>query len=407
MLAMAPFSVSAFKSSAFANLLARGLGITARAIWGLVVPALLPIGQFGAYSVAKTEAGVLAQLSLLGSPQVILRKGLQIGGPAWLIVHSVILLSFAWCVGGMVIHNEHRWLLYLLAAAQVLQGIGSAVCRRASRYAVALGGEALFAAVLLIGGMPLASRASVAVPSAFAWFLSLEAIALAGSSALLLWAGSHAAADEPQRKKPAHIAILRESYSIGLLVLMDTILWRRIELFFIIGSHGAAAAGVYALGSHLGGIACLPMTAVLEAWYPALSETWTRTRSRWPQVWGYRKHTFKLVFGLSLALAVPATLVLLHVPLLQQYSPWTIRIVALVVTIVALHFGGLYSSALYATGNQSRLYIPVFSATVMTLAGNSILTSRFGLDGALVTYAVSRGYLAVATVCTARSVVET
>ncbi len=394
-----------FKSHELVNILSRCLGAATRALWGLVVPTLVPVDQFGKYSIIKTEAGLLGQMSLLGAPQVILRRSTQIHSPAWLVFHSLTLLVLGWYISGALLHRGFHFVIYLLAASQVLQGIGAAWSRRNGHFSMTLVGEVLIAAFLGIGGVIFAIQVTSTSAQAVLWLLGIEATAGVVAGLWLLKVRSETREYIFQRENSAYsyYRILREIYGIGLLVLMDAILWRRIELFFLESTHGPTAAGVFALGSQLGEIACLPMAAILEVWYPGLSETWARRKGEWEREWMRRTRIFRVIFVLSILLSVVSVIAIVHSPLLRHYSPWTTVILILVLAKVVLNYACLHSSAMYATGNQRQLYLPVLVASILKLASNWLLTSRLGLQGAVIAYIISHGYLSIATILAARN----
>jgi O-antigen/teichoic acid export membrane protein len=368
------------------------------------VPVLISVDQFGRYSALRTEAGLLAQLALLGAPQVILRRGTRIGSPSWLVFHSLTLLALSWYVSGVFLRLDFQGLVYLLAASQVLQGIAGAWSRRNGRFMTAVIGEGLMGVLLVVGGTAAALGAAFKTRESVSWFLVCEAIAgLAAGLWLLVRGGSRIEKFALQRERVVYKGVLREIYDIGLLVLMDTILWRRIEVLFLERGNRLDAAAVFALSLQLGELACLPMAAMLEAWYPGLSEVLAREGSEWRCDWRRRRRAFGMVLLASVPLALVSVVMLVHTPLLRHYSPWTATILILVLAKVVLNYASLYSSALYATGHQRQLYLPVLVASVIKLGSNGLLTPRFGLQGAVVAYLMSHGYLAVATFLAARN----
>ena len=397
--------VRVFRSHEVANVLSRGLAATTRGLWGLLVPILLSVDQFGKYSILKTEAGLLGQLSLLGAPQVVLRRNMQIRSPSGLVIHSLGLLTLGWFMWGALLQRGHSAVVYILAASQVAQAIGAAWIRRNGLFRRALVAEVAFAALLASGAAAFVLWGASARTEAVWWLLRIEAtIGMVVGLWLLSTRSGGGAFSGGER--PAYSGILRETYEIGALVLTDAVLWRRVELFFVEASHGATAAGVLALGLQLGDIACLPMAAIVEAWYPVFSEAWGKGMAEWKQEWVRRLRVFRIVLILSIPMSLVGVATLIHMPPLRRYWSWLLTILILVLTRVVFNYAGVYASALYATGHQRVLYFPTLTASAMTLVSNWILTPRFGLAGAVTARLISHGYLALATILAAKGVLR-
>ena len=396
----------AFRNTTLVNLTVRGLGAAVRAAWGLAVPSMLSVSDFGVYSVAKAQAGLLAQGSILGSPQVILRRGVEVGPPGVWAIHTILLLSLTWYVSSRLFGDYHSVAAYLLATAQASQAIAAAFARRHGRFGLAFWAEIAFAVVLILGFAWLALiGAELAGLPRQEWFLGIESAAY-GLSTVLLWRGLPA---NPAAAfwKPHYWSLFREAYSIGGIVLMDVIVWRRVELFFLEAGTGKDAVGVFALGVQLGEMACLPMAAVLEAWYPNFSDIWACRRKEWFSYLRDRKKKFLALYGSSVVFVPPAVLAVLRAPFLEHYQAWVLPVLILATLRVALNYAGFWSTVLYSTGNQLVLYRPILIAAGMTLAGNALFTIRFGLSGAVLTYAVVHTYLALATTAAARRLART
>jgi O-antigen/teichoic acid export membrane protein len=166
-------SVYQINSAEFVNILSRSFGLLIRALWSFFVSIYIPIDQFGKYSVIKTEAGLLGQIGLLGTPQIILRRSEQIGSPLLFVFHSIILLIVVWILSGTLLHRGFHFIVFLLALSQVLFVISSLWIRRNHRFSAALIGEIFFAIVLFIG---ILMHKNIKL-QALTWFLYIEALA--------------------------------------------------------------------------------------------------------------------------------------------------------------------------------------------------------------------------------------
>jgi O-antigen/teichoic acid export membrane protein len=200
------------------------------------------------------------------------------------------------------------------------------------------------------------------------------------------------------RKNRNICTMMREIYEIGFFVLIDAILWRRIELFFLERILGLTAAGVFAFGLQLGDIAWLPIGAILEVWYSKMSETYSRRRDEWKNEWLRKINRFRVIIIFIIFLSVTVVLILLRSPMLKHYSSHTTIILCLVLTRIILNYSGIHSTALYATANQRKLYFPIIIASILKLLANWLLIPKLGLIGSIIAYIISHGYLSIATI---------
>jgi Na+-driven multidrug efflux pump len=231
--------------------------------------------------------------------------------------------------------------------------------------------------------------------------LLLEAVALAATAALLLRAGTRKSSGETTTS-PERRAVFASIYSVGLLALLDVVIFRRLEVYFLERSpDGLAGVAVLGLAFQIATVALLVPTAMLEAWQPRFAlavnageDALSREIARYGRLF---------VWVMVAIVAVGATVPLVAIPLaFPHYQPWTGYIVALVAIRIACAGAGFFSSVMYATGRHHALYTSAGVAAAVAVLGNASLTSRLGLRGALIAYGLTQVTLAVLTVAAFR-----
>jgi O-antigen/teichoic acid export membrane protein len=231
--------------------------------------------------------------------------------------------------------------------------------------------------------------------------LMVESIALAGTAVVLLRARDSrtSASGEAPAVSPPVRRMLGDIYSVGALVLLDVVLFRRLEVYFLERSpDGLAGVAVLGLSLQIVSVALLVPTALLETWQPrlALAQS-TGGDAAFEHEFARRGKQFvPLMVGVALlGTAVPFVAVPLVFP---QYRPWLVYIVAFVFIRLACAGAGFYSSALYAVGRHRALYAPAVIPAVIAIAGNAVFTRQLGLRGALIAYGATQVSVAVLTV---------
>jgi O-antigen/teichoic acid export membrane protein len=187
-----------------------------------------------------------------------------------------------------------------------------------------------------------------------------------------------------------------------MLALLDVVLFRRLEVYFLERSpDGLAGVAVLGLALQIATVALLVPTALLEAWQPRFAvianeneDAFDAAVSRYGRVF-----VWMIVAIVTAGTAVPLIAIPLAFP---HYQPWTGYIVALVAIRILCAGAGFFSSVMYATGRHRALYPSAVVAAVVAVVGNAVLTSRLGLRGALIAYGLTQLTLAVLTVAAFR-----
>jgi O-antigen/teichoic acid export membrane protein len=375
----------------------------ARAVWGIAVPAALSLDAYGRYQLIATTAAMAAQVALLGTPQTIVRyAGRRI--PTRLVaLHAVALAAGAIAIGAAAVSAlrtpDAAAILTILVAATMAVAVLGARAKAAFAFTTSCVAEAAGALVLL-AAIFMASPAMAAVRDTITptRALGLEAVALMATAGVLLRRRQPLPSAPNESIAPPARAVFANIYAVGVLALLDVVLFRRLEVYFLERSpDGLTGVAVLGLALQIATVALLVPTALLEAWQPRFATLASGNAAALEREVKRRQGRFvRLMAAIVLGGAlVPVVAIPLVFP---QYRPWLAAIVGFVVVRLACAGAGFYSSVLYATGGQRALYAPALASALVAVGANAVLTPRLGLRGALVAYGLTQVTLAVLTI---------
>jgi len=198
-------------------------------------------------------------------------------------------------------------------------------------------------------------------------------------------------------------AVLPSVYSVGLLVLLDLLIFRRIEMYFLRASpDGLQGVAVFGLGVQLANLLLLFPTAMVEAWMPGLAAEFAGAWQDFEARLRTNRPTYLRAFFLVVAasILVPPLLVRL---VFRHYAPWTLYVTAFAATRVVCSYAGFYSSALYVTRGERWLYLPGLLGALASIGFNALLTIRWGVRGAVIAFALTQIGVAIATMIAFRA----
>lgn len=375
-----------------------------RAVWGLALPAVLTVAAYGRYQLLATVAVMVAQLALLGTPQAIVRhtgQRIPMGG---LLLHAAAVGAVMVAAAPLILPTTRSASAIAVLSAVVLATVVATTfgARAKARFAFGTSwrAEVAGAAVLILATTTIV----VAVGGGREWLtpgavLVVESIALAGTAAVLvteLRVRRDQTAEAPAAPFPA---LLGNVYSVGGLVLLDVVLFRRLEVYFLERSpDGLAGVAVLGLALQIASVALLVPTTLLEAWQPKLALI-RRTGSDRAFEREVRRRAHQLLPLMVVTLVASVTISAGAVGLLfREYQPWLWCVVAFVAIRVACAGAGLYSAALYAVGAQRVLYVPALVGGFVAVASNTVFTRPLGLGGAVLAYCLTQVTVAMLTV---------
>ena len=361
-----------------------------RAAWGIVLPGILAIEEFGAYTLLLGAAQIASTVALLGSTNAALSGTIPLRP---LLLHTLVLGAVL--AAGLALLAPDPGTTYLIVAVQVLSlhTLLSAWARGRGRFGALL-------TSYLIGYLGFAA-AAVATISLLPRLTAIDALWLElaapviALAALLVLARPKRSEAQPAPAPMRWKQVLIPVYGIGGLVLIDIIIWRRIEIFFLQASpSGTEGVAVFGLAIQLAMTALLLPAAVLEAWYPDFAAAWGR--ADFEELLRRRLRHYRLLYGfvalgalVAFALAIPVVY--------DDYARWTGLIVLLIALRLGAGYFGFHSTVLYATRRELVLYAPVIAGAIAALAAHGLLTLRGGLATLPYAYAFAHGVTAIGT----------
>jgi O-antigen/teichoic acid export membrane protein len=387
-------------SAPLANTHAAVVRSLARTAWGVFVPSALTVPAYGAYSILQTTAAVVSQIGVLGAPQTILReppRSVPLGG---LLLHSVLVAAVALAVMNFLAPvtggGGYYSLLGALALAQIAYATLLPRARAAGAFREVLRAEWIGAAFFGLAIAVSLMTGAAAPRSHYGRFVVLETLATLIVLASLALSHGTRIGDHDWRLAGLS-RVLRSVYSVGVLVLLDVLIWRRLELYFLQASpDGLKGVAVFGLASQVATLALLVPGAMLEAWSPGLAAVSRTGRDAFVARLRENQRIYLPTFAAITVGALALTPVLVHV-LFARYVAWMWYILAFVLIRVACGYAGFYSAALYATKRERALYVPVLAGGTIGVLSNTALTLRWGLSGAVAAYALTQGTVALAT----------
>lgn len=357
------------------------------------------------YSLWQATMLIVGQLSLLGAPQVLMRDARKDPPIVGLVLHS-LMLAVIWTLVGYFITSSYDLLfgalVFLGAAFLCLYRIGGARAKREGRFSRVMVAESLVSISLLFAIL-VVRKGGALVPSGISgyWVAALvEAVVLA-PAIIALSIGTQGLRKSEIRIEPTR-EMLGAVYSVGALASLDILLWSRIEMYFLGASpDGLQGVAVFGLSIKLANILMLAPAATIEAWYPQIASAWCRGIEEYRVATATLGRKFAWLFMVLVGIALPTCLFIAWL-MFGVYRDWFLYICAVVSIRVICGFAGYYSAILYSTGREVFLYLPVLLGGASALLLNWAFTTRYGLPGVVMAYAITQILTCIATIGTWR-----
>jgi hypothetical protein len=361
----------------------------------------MAIAAYGRYQVLVTAAAMVAQVALLGAPQTIVRfAGRRL--PILLMgLHALGLTALGVALAAVALptirSGQSLAALGALAIMTVSAAFLSARVKSWFAFRTSLVGEAVGAVVL----MSAAAAALISTPARRFFMdptraLIIESIALAVTVALLFRAADRSSARG--ETGPVNRVVFASIYTVGTLGLLDVVVFRRLEVYFLEHSpDGLAGVAVLGLALQIATVVLLIPTALLEAWQPRFAIAASEDSQALEREVARRGRIFARI--MAVVVTIGTVIPLAAVPLaFPSYRPWLWYIVALVTIRLACAGAGFHSTVIYAAGRHRALFAPAFISATVAIGANALLTSRLGLRGAVVAYGLTQVTLALLTI---------
>src|SRR2546425_1805186 len=376
-------------------------------VWATFAPVILPVAGYGAYSLVQTTAAIASQVGILGTPQTLLRQPGRKLPIAGLFLHSLLIACVVLPLLGLRGGVEDRWYGSLVASMAVTSiGYGILVARAKAAngfagvfHAESIGALALalaLAVVLVIrqrGGTHELSYVTVA---------ALEIVATLVVVASLM-VGRTTRVTPEEVTLAGTRALLPSVYSVGLLVLLDLLIFRRVEMYFLqVSPDGLQGVAIFGLGVQLANLLLVFPTAMVEAWMPGLATEFAGAWQDFEARLRTNRRTYLRAFALVVAASILAPPLLVRL-VFTHYAPWTWYVTAFAAIRVVCSYAGFYSSALYVTRGERWLYLPGLLGAVASIGFNALLTIRWGVRGAVIAFALTQIGVAIATMIAFRA----
>ncbi len=395
-----------WKSPAALNMGAAAVRSLSRSVWGLFVPTVLPVVGYGVYSLLQTTAAVLSQIAILGTPQTLLRQPGRKLPIAGLFLHSLLIACIVLPVFLLrsTVGGWYDVLVAAMAVTLIAYGILAARAKAVNAFAGVFRAEAVGALALLLGwgvlvftqhwrGTHDAGYTSVAALEIGATLVVVLSLVLPRSTKIT----------RPEVRLAGTAAVLPSVYSVGILVLLDLLVFRRLEMYFLeLSPDGLQGVAVFGLGAQFAGLFLLFPTAMLEAAMPALATSFASTWHEFDARFNANRQTYRRVFAVVVVTSVLGPPLLVRF-VFTHYAPWTWYIMAFAAIRVVCGYAGVYSSALYVVRRERWMYLPALLGALVALGSNSLLTVRWGLRGAVLAFALTQATVTIAALLAFRA----
>lgn len=379
-----------------------GIRTVARASWGLAIPAVLSVSAYGHYNLLTTMVVIAVQVAMLGGPQALVQFAGRPVPTVVLLLHSSALALAVLAVVTAVAPPGDGTVIGVAAIAICGTAVYTLLAARAkARFAfgTSLRAEICAALVLLAGVAVLFVRGRTcgADCTSPAFPVLVEAIAVIGAALIFLTARS-TRLERSDCSTRGTRPLLASVYSVGFLAVLDMIIWRRLDVYFLERSpDGLTGVAVFGLALQFATLLLLVPTAMLETWQPRLAILYRTDRAAFHETVRSKRRLFSLGLLITGAagLAVPTLAVTVVFP---KYLPWLGYVLAIVLIRVAYAAAGFYSATMYATGLERWLYRPMLIGSVVALGAHTVLTLHLGLAGAIAAQVLTQGTVSLLTI---------
>jgi O-antigen/teichoic acid export membrane protein len=400
------------------NVLAGGFQVAGRALSGLLIPLLLVPERYGAYVYLAWLATTLIQLSALGLPHAAQRyvaraveageraaigRLLKASGAALTLMWLVIMLLWEFARGRPWGYGPAAFMLLCTGVTLGVYGaIRVAILKGSQNFAVpaiveAIGQVAKLAVLLglLLGG------GGISVTQVF----SAEVVCWSCQAVILRIRDTTDEKVAPIFGQVPSREILHYIVSVGLIVLVDLVIWQRIEVVFLEGFGFVKEAGFFYLAGQVSALLALVPSVAVAALFPAFAALQRDDPARLERVYEMAAAGLWVVGVPCLAVGLflaPEILVGIYG---ESYREITLILPFVLVGRISLLVGGVASVLVYATGRQRALLPVVLGGAALTLVGDFALIPFFGLIGAGISVATVQPLVAVGTLVLARRIV--
>ena len=355
----------------------------------LLVLAILGKVDFGIYSYVYWIAFFSMQVGLCGIPKLICRtpQGITLPLPAYISVALgvqtilfFILIEFSKIPTPVAI----KFAAATISCFGVCNSLILAICRQRSQYPLILISELVASVMRLLSVAFLYWRKEITPLSLLFTEGSCQGVQLV---ALLL--ATRGQLIDRARSLNISTKNLREVFGLGIFGLVDAVLSQRTETWFLaLSSNATASIATFCFAMRLASGGGFITVAVIDAWFPALA-----TADSVQEIRQMLKRFIKIycVYGLTNIVAAMVLIFSLYNKFLCT------EVILLLVFSFCEGLFGFASAVVYARKGENLLWTPVAVSAVVSITANLLLTPKFGLTGATISYMIAHTVSAVGT----------
>jgi len=383
----------------------------------LLIPLLLVPRQYGTYVYFVWLATTLIQLSALGLPQAAQRyvaraaHAAERAAIARFLRRAGIAFTVCWLVVALLwqVVRERQWIdewaVFVLLCLGVILGVYAtlqiAALKGSRDFALPAMVEALGQGTKLVVLLGLwLGGTCITVTQIFA-----ADVACWTCQAMVLWARNPLEAAGPAVDRTQSREVLGYAAAVGLIVIVDLVIWQRIEVVFLEAFGFVKEAGFFYLAGQVSAFVALVPSVAVSALFPTFAALERDDPAHLERLYRMAATGLWVVAVPSLAVGLflaPEILVAVYG---EPYREITAILPYVMIGRVALLIGGVASVLVYATGQQRALLPVVMGGAVLTIIGDVALIPRLGLIGAGTTVATVQPLVAAATLLLARRIV--
>ena len=380
------------KAGSFENLLSTIIRFGARSLWALVLPIYMSIPNYNSYALYYTIIQVILAISILGSTSSIMREKLTRKELIIYISHSVLLTIISLKIESLI-GIQFPTEVYLIGSVYLIFAI-IYQCETAFIKSRRLFKNVLYAEIssfltffifffIIKDKLNILFDYKIVFISEIFWYLVLIMIL----TTLILV------------RKEINIKFnlqqffqkFKGIYSIGFLVVIDIIIWRRLEIFFLASSPDASfGPAIINLTLLVAGVIVMIPGSILEAWYPEISQVYLETSKDELLILLKRKIKKFFIFYLVLSTLTLSGFIIYFVFFLTQYHKWAIQIFSFIVIRVIFGFAAYFSNVIYAIRKERTLTIGIFFCAILSVVLHWILTIHYGINGCLIAFFITQ-----------------
>ena len=391
---------------AILNVVSSGVRAATRAGWSIFVPIMLPVESYGVYSVFQTTVAAVTQGAVLGTPQTILREPHRELPMLGLFLHSLAIAAAVLVVLALTIARYDFAFQALVAAGAVATILYLQFAMRAKsrfQFGRVLRSEVLASAVFCAGILGIALVAWTGSRDAID-YRAMAAVEVLATAAIVvsLILGRNGRLTPAERSVSDTRRYLPSVYSVGILILFEVIIWRRLEVYFLQESpDGLQGVAVYGLATQLANIFLLFPMAMIEAWWPSFAKSFGASSRDYFDTISRKFPKYNLIYAVIVVGSICIT-PLLILTIFQKYAAWVWYVTGFVAIRVITSYSGFHSATLYASRRERCLYAPIGVAALVAIAANVVFTLRWGIRGAMVAFALTQVTVAAGTILASR-----